>query len=307
MGGGRWDPGTWTAYSSTVAHKTVDKIYASRRLHKDLDPNGITVRESRDSTDHPESTAVIVGLDVTGSMGMLAETMAKKGLGILVEQINERQPVKDPHTMIMAIGDVHIDNAPLQVTQFESSNVLIEQLEKIYVEHGGGGNNTESYDAPWYFAAQHTSIDCFEKRNKKGYLFTIGDEESPAGITVAQVKEFFGDEIDEDLSAKALLAMAQRMYNVFHVVAEEGNHARNCRDLVYSSWRKLLGQHVLPLSDHTKLAEVIVSTIQIIEGESAKKVADSWDGKTAVVVANATRGLVTGSKTTTKGGVVRLS
>ena len=32
-----------------------------------------------------------------------------------------------------------------------------------------------------------TSIDCFEKRGKKGYLFTIGDEQLPPTLTKAQI------------------------------------------------------------------------------------------------------------------------
>lgn len=254
MGSGRWDPSAWTTYSSSVSAAPLHTIYRSTRINTELDPKGITVRESRDSADHPESTAIIVGLDVTGSMGMLAEVMAKKGLGILIEQINERKPVKDPHTMIMAIGDAHCDTTPLQVTQFEASNVLVPQLEKLFIEHGGGGNKTESYDLPWYFAAQHTSIDCFEKRNKKGYLFTIGDEEAPAGLKSFEIEHFIGDKVHENLSPQALLAMAQRMYNIFHIVAEEGSYASGRKEDVYLSWRAMLGQHVLPLTDHTKLA-----------------------------------------------------
>lgn len=35
---------------------------------------------------------------------------------------------------------------------------------------------TESYELAMYFMARHTSIDCYEKRGKRGYLFMIGDE-----------------------------------------------------------------------------------------------------------------------------------
>jgi len=307
MGGGRWNPTDWTAYSSTIKTMPLGAIYRSTTIHEELDPLNVKLRESRDSDEHPKSNAIIVGLDVTGSMGMLAEVMAKKGLGTLIEQINERKPVESPHTLIMAIGDARWDSAPLQVTQFESSNVLVEQLEKIFVEHGGGGNMTESYDLPWYFAAQHTSIDCFEKRNKRGYLFTIGDEEAPAGLDQDHIKRFIGDTAERDYSAKELLEMAQRMYHVFHIVAEEGNYARHSKKAVYDTWHKLLGQNVLPLSDHTKLAEVIVSTIQVMEGEDKKVVAASWDGDTSLVVANATKGLTKHAGGVGKAGVVRLS
>src|SRR5580698_4756375 len=183
MGNSRWDPSSWSTYSTTTSAKPLHSIYRSSSIHKDLDPLNVKLREARDSDANPESNAIVVALDVTGSMGFLAEVIAKKGLGTLIEQVIERRPVEDPSVLIAAIGDAHCDQAPLQVTQFESSLVLTEQLEKIFIEHGGGGNSTESYDFPWYFAGKHTSIDCFEKRNKKGYLFTIGDEQAPRGLT----------------------------------------------------------------------------------------------------------------------------
>ena len=306
MGNGRWDSDAWSGYTKTTATKTVDKIYTSTRIHKTLDPKGVTVRESRDSTEHPESNAIIVALDETGSMGMLAETIAKKNLGVMVEEILKRKPVVDPQTMIMMFGDVRSDRSPLQVSQFESSNVLTEQLELFFLEGNGGGNSSESYDFPWYFAAQHTSIDCFEKRNKRGYLFTIGDENAPYGLRRDDIKRFIGDDPERDFSPEELLVMAQRCYHVFHIVAEEGSHCRSSKATVYKTWKELLGQNVLPMSDHTKLAEIIVSTIQITEGADKKVVSASWDGTTNLVVANAVKGLPINGKHTDS-GVVTLS
>lgn len=301
MGSGRWDPGTWSTYSKSTVGKTTDKIYTSRTIDKDLDPKGIAMRESRDSVDNPNSTPIIVGLDVTGSMGMIADTLAREGLGVLFTEILDRKPVTDPHIMFMAIGDANCDQFPLQVSQFEADARIIEQLTKMYLEHGGGGNMFESYNLPWYFAAQHTSIDSFEKRKKKGYLFTVGDEQAPGPLTIAQIKEFIGDDITQDLPSKDILRMAQKMYHVFHVIVEEGSHARTYPKQVLDSWTEILGQHVLKLSDHMKLSEVIVSAIQVVEGADKAAVVDSWSGSTSVVVKNALDGLTTGVTKTSKG------
>ena len=41
---------------------------ADRAVHPKMNPRGVKVRESRDSDSHPESHAVAVLFDVTGSM-----------------------------------------------------------------------------------------------------------------------------------------------------------------------------------------------------------------------------------------------
>ena len=308
LGSGSWSSADWGTYSKAASVKPTSAIFKSHHgMKASLDPMNVGVRESRDSTDNPNSTAIIVGLDVTGSMGMIANTLAREGLGVLFSEILDRKPVTDPHLMFMAIGDANCDRSPLQVSQFEADNRIIEQLTDIYLEGGGGGNHFESYELPWYFAAQHTSIDCFEKRNKKGYLFTVGDEEAPPGLSASQVKAIFGDDISQLISSKELLEMVSMMYHVFHVVVEEGSHARRYMADVMRTWTDLLGQRVLKLSDHTKLSEVIVSAIQVIEGADKIAVAKSWSGSTSVVVSRAIDGIVVaGDKAIAKRGVVRL-
>lgn len=297
MGSSRWSADDWTSYSSSTATKSTDAIFKSRGMKDNLNPFGVHMRESRDSVPNPNSNAIIVGLDVTGSMGIIADNLARKGLGVLVEEILKRKPVSDPHIMMAGIGDAYHDSAPLQVTQFEADITIAKQLEDIWLEKGGGGNSFESYNLAWYFAAMHTSIDCFEKRAKKGYLFTVGDEEAPDKLLRAQIKKIFNDDVQSDYSTKQLLDMASRMYHVFHVVVEEGSHARSNMRSVMSSWTDLLGQRVLRLSDYNNLAEVVVSAIEVNEGKSADTVVKSWSGDTSLVVKRAI-----GDLTSTGGG-----
>jgi hypothetical protein len=241
-------------------------------MHKDLDPKGVRIRESRDSNDNPNSTPIIIALDVTGSMGMIADVIAREGLGTLFKEILDRKPVTDPHLMFMAVGDAFHDGAPLQVSQFEADNRIVEQLTKIFLEHGGGGNSFESYNFPWYFAARHTEHDSLIKRGKRGYLFTVGDEEAPESLTVDQIERFVGDTLEVKMSSEEMLAEAQRKYDVFHIVITQGDHARNHPERVFDSWKKALGQHVIRLTDYTKLAETVVSTLEVVEGRDAKAV-----------------------------------
>jgi hypothetical protein len=272
MGSGTFNPSAYRAFSATTRGKSTDEIYASRAINDNLNPKDVKIRESRDSADNPNSTPVIIALDVTGSMGIIADVLAREGLGTLFTEILDRKPITDPHVMFMAVGDANFDSAPLQVSQFEADNRIVEQLTQIYIEHGGGGNSFESYNLPWYFAAAHTEHDSLIKRGKRGYLFTVGDEEAPQALTQAQIKRFIGDDLEREISSEEMLADAQRKYDVFHVVIKEGNHARLHLDRVMSSWTKLIGQHVIPLADHKKLAETIVSTIEVVEGRDVKAV-----------------------------------
>jgi hypothetical protein len=307
MGSGRWSDKDWELYASVhVKSKTsVDDIYTSRSLAPELDPERVKVRESCDSPDNPESTALIVALDVTGSMGMVLDAMARDGLQTLATEVYSRKPITDPHIMFMGIGDVEAgDRAPLQVTQFEADIRIAEQLTKIYLERGGGGNHYESYALAWYFAAMHTRIDCFEKRNKKGLLFTIGDEMPTPYLLASDIERILGYRPQFDkIKAAELYTMVSRQYDVFHIIVEEGSYCQGNEREVVKAWTKLLGQRAIRLSDHTKMSEVIVSTLQVIGGADSKSVISSWDGSTAMVVAKAIGSLTHPDKAS--GGVVR--
>ena len=310
MGYTRWDPSDWDTHKTTTKGKTVDEIFTSRSAAPEMEPDKITVREARDSALNPNSTPIIVALDVTGSMDQIPHYMIREGLGTLVDEILKRKPVSDPQIMFMGVGDANCDRSPLQVTQFEPDIKAAEQLKNIWIEHGGGGNNFESYNLPWYFAAMKTQLDCVEKGRRKGLLFTIGDEEAPPNLTAAQIRRFVGDTVQTDLSSKDILAMVEKSYDVFHIVVEQGDYCSSRRDRVFSSWNQMLGQgRVIPLADYTKLSEVLVSAIEVHEGRNAPDVAKSWDGSTALVVANAVKDMKgkSVSRTSAPGGIMRFA
>jgi hypothetical protein len=289
MGGGRMAPEDWDKIANQNAKKSQQQIFSSSSMDKDFDPRNLKngVRESVDSVGNPNSTPIILAVDVTGSMGILATHIAKNALGFLVREIYDRVPITDPHVLCAAVGDGYTDQAPLQVTQFEADVVLADQLERLWIEGNGGGNGGESYNLVWYFAANHTKTDSFTKRGKKGYIFTVGDERVHDRITPQMVKDVFGDAstVEADITTKDLYTMVAREWEVFHLVVEESSTSGYQRSL--EAWRGILGERALRLTDHTKLAEVIVSTIQVNEGANATAVINSWDKTTALVVREA--------------------
>jgi hypothetical protein len=286
MGYDRFNAGTWSSYARTTAGKThVD--YRRASIKAELDPRNFKIRESRASALNPNPTPIIIGLDVTGSMGRVVEAM-RKGLGTVFEEIIERRPVTDPHVLAMAIGDFDCDRAPTQATQFESDPVVIgKQIEDLYLERGGGGNAFEGYLGPLYFAGMRTDCDGI-RAGRKGFLLTVGDEEPQRVLRAASVEEFFGDKIERDLTAEELLALVARGWHHFHLMVEEGSHYTAWPDRVRRAWTDLIGQHALPLADHTKLAEVVISAIEVAAGRTKADVVKSWSSKsTSLVVAKA--------------------
>src|ERR1700677_5035500 len=98
MGGGSgWTPKDWGTFTTTTAGKTVDEIFTSRSMPAGMDPKKIQVRESRDSADNPESSLIILALDVTGSMDPVLEELIKNGVNTVVQETIKRKPYKNPH------------------------------------------------------------------------------------------------------------------------------------------------------------------------------------------------------------------
>lgn len=273
MGSGKWKDTDWNSYSSTMdfASKSRDEIFTSRGMDKDLNPLNV-MRESRDSTDNPNSTPIIVALDVTGSMGMIPEQLVRGGLNKLCTEIFERKPVTDPHLMFAAIGDVEYDSAPLQVTQFEADIRIAEQLTKLYLEGGGGGNLFESYALAWLFAWSGTTTDSWVKRKKKGYLFTIGDELPTGRLRKDDIKAVLGQGPQEDLSSEQVFAKVSNAWECFHLLIDRIGHNHNL-----PAWQKVMGeQRVIPVQNHELIPEIIISVMQAREGAAKAAVTASW-------------------------------
>jgi hypothetical protein len=285
MGYTTWSSDTYDSLRKSYASKSRTDIFASRTLSADMSPYGVLFRESRDSDTHPQSLAVQVYLDVTGSMGRIPEILVTEKLGSLMDTLISHG-VPHPQVLFGAIGDHLCDSAPLQVGQFESGTRELDQwLTRTYLEGGGGGQHMESYLLAWLFAARHTSIDCFEQRGQKGFLFTIGDEATWDELSASDVLRITGVRQATSVTARQLLAEASRTHHVFHIHVNEGSY----RDaaIVLDPWRELLGERLIKLEDFGAVAETIASTVAVLHGADLRKVTGAFDAKTASVVTRA--------------------
>jgi hypothetical protein len=236
----------------------------NRAVHQKMNPRGVSVRESRDSEAHPQSHAVAVLLDVTGSMQKVPRVLQAhlpKLMGLLIR----KGYLDHPQILIGAIGDATCDTAPLQVGQFESGIEIEEDLGKLYLEGGGGGQLTESYELALYFIARHTAIDCFERRGRRGYLFVIGDEMPYPKVKRKEVGAFIGDGLQTNIPVEDVVAELRRTYDVYHVLPKMTSNWKN--PAVRRRWVELLGQNALRLENPAAICELIASTVGVAEGK----------------------------------------
>lgn len=280
MGGGRWDS---VSYSSNVralrstatrlkkdykdvafAYSTSEEAQVNRRVHPSLDPGRINKKpfkklESRDSEEHPESNAVLLCFDVTGSNYENA-VQAQQKLGGLMDMLNKY--LVDPQLAIAANDDFKAGQRErcVQISDFESDNRVDNHIKNTILVRDGGGNNGESYDLVLYAAARKTILDCVEKRGKKGYLFFYADEPFMDEVDKDEVSYVYGDTIERSIPIKQIIEEAEKLYNIFIIWPENGYiEARE-------QYKKLFGkERVLTLQDPSMICELVGSVIGINE------------------------------------------
>jgi hypothetical protein len=257
MGHGSYSHAAHSALIADRMHRSGSEVFTQSQCHALMNPKGLKVRECRDSTDHPNALGVVFALDVTGSMGDIPQLLAKKELPKFM-QLMGACGITDPQLMFMAICDATSDRAALQVGQFESTAELMDQwLTWSYLEGGGGGSGEESYELAFYVAAQHTDMDNWAKRKKKGYLFVTGDELPYPYVSRHQIDGLIGEKLDEDIPIAEVIAAADETYHVFFLIPDLSRKER-CE----ARWVQLLGDHTICMespADSCVVAALIVA------------------------------------------------
>lgn len=272
MGSGRWSAASYhdravlrsKSGKDVFDYSDVSKRSGVLRPHQTLDPQGLQMRESRDSAEHPESNAIIISLDVTGSMGKVVRGI-HADLPHLHELLLGHHYIPDPQILFAAVGDATCDQVPLQVGQFESDNRMDQNLENMILEGGGGGQKTESYELMFHVAARHTAIDCFEKRGRKGYLFMIGDEMAYPFVFAPIVSRVLGENLAQGISLDQIVAETKSRYHIYYLLP--GGASCGGDQQILGFWSALLGaQNVIQLESPEDTSECIALTIGVNEG-----------------------------------------
>ncbi len=284
MGGGRWSVNSFIDYSLRAGRKvsssgdiagnySAQEMFKVRQIADILNPYGV-VRECCDSDEHPETVPVILALDVTGSMGSAAVEVAKR-LNTVMTKLYEQ--TKDVEFMIMGIGDLAYDKAPIQASQFESDIRIAEQLDKLYFEAGGGGNGYESYTAAWYFALNNTRLDC-HGRGKKGLIITMGDEPLNPYLPKTPLEASLGAGNEKDIETNELYREVIQGFEVYHLaVIDQRSSGKRYEDMIMKSFGEYLdGEHLKKVNLNNITPTIINIVTAFAGGEtSAEKKKDS--------------------------------
>ena len=259
MGYGDYDLQAHQAATAARARSGAKAVFTGNGCHPGMLPHGVTARESRDSEAHPDSVGVVFALDVSGSMGEIPEQLATKTMPQFMESVTAVLP--DPQVLFIAFGNAWADRSPLQVGQFESEAALIDRwLAATHLEGGGGGLG-ESYDLAMHFAAHHTSMDCFEKRGRRGYFFMTGDEVPFTHLDAGQAREVLGEALNGDVAIDEVARQLLRSFHAFFLIPDA---ARARQYECESTWRVLLGERVIVLGapEDTAVACALLTGIQ---------------------------------------------
>lgn len=268
MGSGTWDKATYHSTKSTRAASGVDDFAYTKHAssaHPNLDPKRINKKpfgklESRDNPEHPESVAVLVNFDVTGSnrdRAVDAQLALPKLMDMLHETLPDAQVAFAANDDYKAVGT----NGAVQISDFESDIRIDEHLRNIWLVGNGGGNNGESYDLILYAAARKTVIDCWEKRHKKGYLFIYADEPFMEAVDRHEVKQVFGDNLERNISIEDIIHEAREQYTVFVIWPSSSPYTQS--KVQYQ--RLFSNDYVLELQHPNLICELIGGTVVAYE------------------------------------------
>lgn len=334
MGGGGWDVGSYTrvnAANAAAGRSTFDyssKVSsgaAPQVVHDLLNPTkvagpaspfaGTVMREVCITDEHPDPTALLLWLDVTGSNYEAAKIVHSK-LPLLQKYLQDGKFCADPQINVSAVGDATSDKFPLQFGQFESDNRLDDQIASIILEGNGGGQQRETYELGAYMAARHVHQEPYELYGKKGFVFFIGDEmpyrtiENDYGRTHwygsgHTLESLTGDTLSGSLDTASVFAELLEKNHVFFLFQQQG--AYRAEEIV-PEWERLIGKERVVILERADLVvEVIAALVARFEGgldDAAMTSAMVHAGGSVAAIGSAVKALARVTDTAGSGGRV---
>ncbi len=213
--GDSYDPGPWGGFSYQSARAAYDpnagrgyggssgstraSVAAKSRTLDDLVPAKLTTNAR---------SPLVVVVDGTGSMGEFPNVMFEK-LPLLDLGINDY--LDDCEISFAMVGDAGSDKYPLQVQPFAKGKTLVDTLNKLKIEKGGGGNEIESYDLAGLYYARNVEMP----NATKPVLVWVCDEGIYDKVDTEWAKDHARSDLEKKIPTKELFEDLKRKYSVY--------------------------------------------------------------------------------------------
>ncbi|MFA5166206.1 MAG: hypothetical protein WC449_02785 [Candidatus Paceibacterota bacterium] len=226
-----------------------DRVFNGQSLHKDLNP---FMRDIRCEHKNP----IVVAVDVTGSMGDWTKIIYDK-LPMFWGEMDKNAYLPDPSICIVGVGDAYSDQAPLQVCDFAQGQAIDEEIAKLYLEGGGGGQSSESYELMAHYFSAHCDIS----RSELSFFFLLEDEGVYPKLKRKQVEEVIGESLPSDIPSEEIFQKISARFNFFvlHKPYDGGSD-----DAVCKKWKSLIGERFIELKDPKACVDDMLGIISMI-------------------------------------------
>jgi hypothetical protein len=211
----------------------------------------------------------VIMADLTGSMRYVPKLLFEK-LPVLYDETNavlhgygpkemkerEGQVPDDLEISVVGIGDAYVDSYPLQVTNFEKKSGLVNSINKIFPEGGGGGGLMESYELGLYFLLKHCEMSNVSEN--RPLCIIVGDEAFYDEVNRAQVESLIGDNLEQNLSTVKVIQELKKKFEVY-ILRPELTYGKDEYKKIEEKWKKVLDpQHVVKVEDPQRIVDDIV-------------------------------------------------
>lgn len=258
-----YTPGPWEGYSYADARKAYDPV----RSYTTNSVSSSGIASSAPAAVVPENlttnckSPIIVVVDGTGSMGVFPETIFKK-LPLLDDCAKDY--LDDVEISYAIIGDAGCDRYGLQVQPFCKGTAMIDALNKLVIERGGGSNEVESYD----LAALYYLENChMPKAVNKPILIFVSDEGVYPLVDKTWAKQWAKSDLDGKMTAKQLFDKLQEKFSVYCIRKHYGYTSNDGlmtgSDLrIHRQWEDLVGSdRIAILQDPARVVDVMLGLL----------------------------------------------
>ena len=134
------------------------------------------------------------------------------------------------------------------------------------MEHRGGGNDYESYTAPWFYGLYRTKLDAFDKQGRKGVIITMGDEPLNPDLPINRISEYFGSPEGAaqigSLETNQLYKDASKKFDIFHIAVDDpGDSYHRNKSSIERTFKPVLGER-FKVSTINGLSGTIIDCIE---------------------------------------------